>query len=57
MSQKPEGSNRTAEGQGQTLHSVLELDTSLKPGEQWEEELWDSVVPTWPLSGQQGKGL
>lgn len=56
MSQKPEGSNRTAEGQGQTLHSVPELDTSLKPGEQWEEELWDSVVPTWPLSGQQREG-
>lgn len=57
LSKKPEWSNRTAEGQGQILHSVPELDTSLKPREQWEEKLWDSVVPTWPLSGQQGKGL
>lgn len=57
LSQKPEGSNRTAEGQGQPRHSVLELATSLKPREHWEEELWNSVLPSWPLSGQQGKGL
>jgi hypothetical protein len=41
---QPEGSNRSSEGQG-LLPSTQELAIS-RPGEQWEEELWGSVVPT-----------
>ncbi|KAM8785626.1 rhotekin isoform 4-T4 [Rhynchonycteris naso] len=47
LSQQPEGSNRSAGGQGQPLPKSCPPFS--RPGDQWEKELWGSAVRTGPL--------